>query len=334
MQRSHEQNRDPLSTPPRYGSVSHLDDHRRGVFYAGLVIPLTIVAWLFLWQFDLITSIVGWLTASMAVRLYRYGSGWLPARRGAVAVLIVVSTAIIAAQAATLLFDGARTFLNEYGASMLVIGPAVVDPGFGAWMPDVYLTQQEVWAAWLLNLAIALLFSLLGVAPTLVRAFRGERAGSRLSVFLIPLTVVLGVLGLWSFLVVPVGGPSEAATTEPYVVGDCLPVAVTVTEESLLDRPVACDEPHAAEVVFAGRVDDVATDGIYPGDEFLVEYIAPLCAEAFAAVIGVPMEQSALATQSHYPSLSSWTYYGDRDVACAAVDPVGPVTGSLAGAAR
>ena len=91
------------------------------MFYAGLVIPLTIVAWLFLWQFDLITSIVGWLTASMAVRLYRYGSGWLPARRGAVAVLIVVSTAIIAAQAATLLFDGARTFLNEYGASMLVM---------------------------------------------------------------------------------------------------------------------------------------------------------------------------------------------------------------------
>lgn len=328
-----------MSTSSRYDNVHHLDNHRRGIAYACLVIPLTVVVWLFVWQFGLITSVVAWGAAALAVRLYRYGSGWSPATRGAVAVLTIVIVSIFASLTAAFVYDAARGYFEEPSASMFVLGRAFADPAFGDWFVSLYITQREVWAPWLLNLVFALLLSLLGVAPTLVRAFRGESAGRRVSVFLIPLALVLAVAGVWSFVVVPADQFSAPTTTLPYVVGDCLPESQEIAVddaggESFRDRPVACDEPHAAEVVWAGVVDEPTSSGIYPGVEYFDGAIGPHCSEAFSAYVGVPREQSTLQLIYYLPSASSWTVSFDREIACAIYDPASTIDGSLAGAAR
>ncbi|WP_411698472.1 septum formation family protein [Conyzicola sp.] len=328
-----------MSTSSRHNNVHHLDNYRRGIAYACLAIPLTIVVWLFVWQFGLITSVVAWAAAALAVRLYRYGSGWPPAQRGAVAVLTIVIVTIFASLTAAFVYDAARGYFAEPSASMLVLGRALADPAFGDWFVTLYLPQRDVWAPWLLNLVFALLLSLLGVAPTLARAFRGESAGRRVSVFLIPLTLVLAVAGVWSFVVVPANEFSAPTTTLPYVVGDCLPESREIAEaddggESLRDRPVACDTTHAAEVVWAGTVDEPAWSGVRPGEDYFDGAMGAHCSEAFSAYVGVPWGQSTLQLVYYFPSVSSWTAYSDRDIACAVYDPAGTIDGSLAGAAR
>jgi len=204
-----------------------------------------------------ITSVVGWGAAVLAVWLYGYGAGRRPSPRGAVSILVILSVAIVASLVAAFVFDAARDYIDEPSASMLAIGTAFAGPDFVQWLVGVYAARGDIWAPWLLDLGIALLLSLLGVAPTLTRTFRGETAGRRVSVFLVPLAVVLGVFGLWSFFVLSPDETRTPATASPYAVGDCIPtsrdfVDTGETRESLRDRPVPCEEAHAAEIVWTG----------------------------------------------------------------------------------
>ena len=70
-----------------------------------LIIPAGIIAWVILWQFGLIASIVALGIAIGALWLYRFGSGGRISRMGAIRVTIITIVALLLAFLAGLVAD-------------------------------------------------------------------------------------------------------------------------------------------------------------------------------------------------------------------------------------
>ncbi len=69
----------------------------RGTLLALLIIPAGIIAWVVLWQFGLIASIVALGIAIGALWLYRIGSGGRISRTGAIRVTIITVVTLLLA---------------------------------------------------------------------------------------------------------------------------------------------------------------------------------------------------------------------------------------------
>jgi len=75
-----------------------------------------------------------------------------------------------------------------------------------------------------------------------------------------------------------------------------------------------CEGSHGHEVSAIVPLEGAATDP-YPGQDLLLELVAPACPEAFGAFVGHLLEGSTYDTAAVVPSRSGWGV-GDRRAAC------------------
>lgn len=148
------------------------------------------------------------------------------------------------------------------------------------------------------------------------------------------LAVPVGVLLLAGCTGAAGGAPSPTPTGSGEVdvvelaVGDCLNIA-------LPPRPAAsvpvvdCSAEHEGEAYASVVLDDAE----FPGEAEVRSRAESGCTEAFAGFAGIDYDSSSLDYAYYFPTAGSWKT-GDRRILCLVLDPAGPVTGSLEGAAR
>ncbi len=309
--------------------------HGRGVAYALLAIPLAVVSWMLLWQLGIMSSFVVFGATIVAVLLYRYGSRGELTASGVVAIALIVVAAVAVSLVFSFLADAAALFpLSEVEGSVYArVFDAVGNPEFGPWFTESWWPSSTVWEAWIPNLILAVLYLLIGLVPTLTLAWFGINDRVSRNGLLIGGTVVLGVLGVITFVVGPwrldlPPSASDLAVVVPSS-GECLEEP---DNDSGYPPRVDCAEPHWGEVIQTGPVaDESLTD--YPGIEWVQQAAMDQCAETWAQTIGVPIDQTTLTVFTYVPSEVSWAQ-GDRTLTCIALDPDGPTTGTLGGSAR
>lgn len=111
-------------------------------------------------------------------------------------------------------------------------------------------------------------------------------------------------------------------------VGDCLNDGGVEGEVSTVPT-VDCAEEHDSEA-YASIIMD---DGDFPGDQAVEDQAISDCTTEFNSFVGLDYQSSSLDFAYYYPTEESWAN-GDREILCLIVDPAGPTTGSLSGAAR
>lgn len=111
-------------------------------------------------------------------------------------------------------------------------------------------------------------------------------------------------------------------------VGDCL----NETDESVVfDVPVVpCSEAHDEEIF--GEFELAGTE--FPGDAFIEQQSDEQCTALFADFVGIDYLDSELDFYTLTPTVEGWNNFDDHIVNCVLIDPAGPVTGTLRGAAR
>lgn len=123
-------------------------------------------------------------------------------------------------------------------------------------------------------------------------------------------------------------GDGETVDVFTIAVGDCLNDENIEGEVSDVVK-VDCAEEHNSEA-YASIIMD---DGDFPGDAVVEEQAVADCTTEFNSFVGLDYQASALDFAYYYPTEASWGN-GDREILCLIVDPAGPVSGSLKGAAR
>ena len=118
-----------------------------------------------------------------------------------------------------------------------------------------------------------------------------------------------------------------AAAAEPGTSAGGVPPVGTCLDVN--GAPVDCATAHDSELY---AVVDLP-DGAWPGQEAVDASAEQACLDQFAGYVGVAYDQSALEFAYLPPDDTSWAA-GDRQVGCLAVDPAGPLTGSVRGTGR
>ena len=111
-------------------------------------------------------------------------------------------------------------------------------------------------------------------------------------------------------------------------VGDCFDDESGTEVSELPLKP--CSGPHAYETYY----DFSLTGDEYPGMSAIDAEAEANCGAAFEDFVGISYDESTLGYSYLTPTQRSWEEGGDRLVSCYVGDPAGPVSGSLAGAAR
>ena len=105
----------PESTTPSLPS----ENIPRGTLMALLIIPAGIIAWVILWQFGLVASIVALGIAFGALWLYRFGSGGRISRTGAIRITIITVVALLLAFLAGLVSDVLPFYASQRNISFV-----------------------------------------------------------------------------------------------------------------------------------------------------------------------------------------------------------------------
>ena len=141
----------------------------RGAVYALAAVPVGIAAWLVLWNMGWMASIVAFIAAALAARLYVTGAGGIISRRGAWVVVAITAVTVLLSFWGGMLVDAAKYL--------------------GGGSPLLMLADAQTWDLLLFNLStnrepvdgyggdflVALLFSGLGCFFTLRRLFAQTR---------------------------------------------------------------------------------------------------------------------------------------------------------------
>lgn len=143
-------------------------DETRGTIFALAIIPLGVAAWLILWSFGFIASIVGFGVALGAVFLYRLGAGGQVTRGGAVRVALLTIVTLALAFFAGIVLDAVQSYSAASGATYMAL---VTDSLFWSDFFAV-LGEPGVLGSYLPDFGLALLFGVLGCFSVLRSAFR------------------------------------------------------------------------------------------------------------------------------------------------------------------
>ena len=121
----------------------------------------------------------------------------------------------------------------------------------------------------------------------------------------------------------------ESASVFDITVGDC--IGESTDEETVTDvKVIDCASPHSYEVFHEFEI----ASATFPCDDAVADEAYDGCIAKFEPFVGVAYEDSALDFTYFSPLEDGWKELGDKLVSCLIVDPNGPSTGSLAGAAR
>jgi hypothetical protein len=123
--------------------------------------------------------------------------------------------------------------------------------------------------------------------------------------------------------------PESARSVFDLEPGDCA-LAPDVYFGGLEDEVevVACDSSHDVEVVLVDSLWSASAD--YPGDSEVASAARTACDAAFEDHVGASPTRSSLDTATWAPDAAGWDA-GDREVACAAFDPAGPLDDPVEG---
>ncbi|MEV7662756.1 hypothetical protein [Paenarthrobacter sp. NPDC089316] len=141
----------------------------RGALFALAVVPLGAAAWLVLWNMGWMASIVAFIAATAAARLYVLGTGAKISRRGAWVVAAITLGTVLLSFWAGMLLDAAK-FLGG-GSPLTMLADA------GTWDLLLYnlSTNRDLVNEYAVDFLLALLFSALGCFFTLRQLFAHTR---------------------------------------------------------------------------------------------------------------------------------------------------------------
>lgn len=143
----------------------------RGTVFALAVVPLGIVAFVVLWNFNWLASIVGFGVAAGAVYFYRLGSGGRISRAGATRIAVITIATMLLAFVAAVVFDVLIAFTGETDSTWIA---ALTSPEFWAFNSYV-LAQPGVLSSYLPSFLIGLGLSALGCFSVLRGAFQSSK---------------------------------------------------------------------------------------------------------------------------------------------------------------
>ncbi|MDC7120044.1 hypothetical protein OMK64_00660 [Cellulomonas fimi] len=159
----------PSAPPVQPPAVAPNGNVGRGALFALATIPVGVAAWVVLWGFGFIASLVAALVAFLAVRLYVLGAGRL-SRPGALVVLAVTVVTLALAFVGGIAWDAAVAVSEDSGMSTW---DALVEPGFWSWFWSIL---PEVLPEYGGDLAWAVGFGALGSFATLRGAWSASAA--------------------------------------------------------------------------------------------------------------------------------------------------------------
>lgn len=139
----------------------------KGVLLSLLAVVAGIIAWVALWRFGFIASIVAFLIAWLAVKLYTIGAGGI-SRRTAPIVITVIVVGIVLAFLAGMASDAATFFAEDKGMSEL---DAVMSRDFWSFYFESIFTNSDLWSDYFVDLLISLAFGALGAYGTIRSLF-------------------------------------------------------------------------------------------------------------------------------------------------------------------
>ena len=142
----------------------------RGTLLALLIIPAGIIAWVILWQFGLVASLVALGIAIGALWLYRMGSGGRISRMGAIRVTIITVAALLLAFLAGLVADVLPLYASQRNLDYI---SALTSGEFWEFFNHAVANNFSDVAV---QLVIALIFGALGCFSVLRTAFVQTRA--------------------------------------------------------------------------------------------------------------------------------------------------------------
>lgn len=130
---------------------------------------------------------------------------------------------------------------------------------------------------------------------------------------------------------------NDTASVFEMEIGDCYddPDSTPLSQQQEGDEvetlpAVPCTDGHVYEVYASTTMDDDE----YPGEEATAGRADEACIADFEQYVGLPYDESELEVTYLYPTSSSWSLGDDREITCLALDPAGPISGTLEGARR
>lgn len=148
--------------------AAHHEDHVRGTLFALAVVPLGIIAWMILWKFGWITSLVTFGAAALAARLYVLGTGGTLSRKGVWAVSAITAVTALLAFLGGMWLDAA----DYIGGSPLAM---VLDPEPWDLIGYNLATNPDFVKGYAGDFFMALLFGALGCFFTLRSLFAATK---------------------------------------------------------------------------------------------------------------------------------------------------------------
>lgn len=149
-----------------------MDSHRsissKGIALASLVVPAGVTVWVVLWNFGFMASIVSFAIAYGAIWLYKTQTNGEVSKSAAFALLALIILGVVLAFIAGMVADAWLFYSKEFADASL-------------WSAEFWqfcldnLTSVELWASYGMDLAIAIVFALLGAGYELYRLFVPEK---------------------------------------------------------------------------------------------------------------------------------------------------------------
>lgn len=155
----------PAPSAPQNSTALPPENVQRGTMFALLIVPAGIIAWVILWQFGLVASLVAFGIAIGALWLYRFGSGGRISRTGAVRVAVITIVALLLAFLGGLVADVLPMYANQRNLNVI---DALTSGQFWEFFNHAVANNFGDVAV---QLVIALVFGVLGCFSVLRAAF-------------------------------------------------------------------------------------------------------------------------------------------------------------------
>lgn len=146
-------------TPAKPTVIGTSENIPRGILFSLLAVVGGIIAWVGLWILGFMASIVAFLIAWLAVKLFKLGAGDI-SRRSAPAVLAVIVCGIILAFLSGMASDALVVYL-EGVESPDWMGTFFTGDFWAFFLGNIF-TNGELWGSYAVDIVIAIAFGILG----------------------------------------------------------------------------------------------------------------------------------------------------------------------------
>lgn len=154
-----------VAKPPVVAKVATKSARRKGLLLALLAIPIGIVGWDILWNFNFIASIVSFGIAYFALKMYAYGTGGVqPHGRDAKFILVIIGAGIVLAFLSGMVMDAQLQYSEfTHDSALSAFTKADFWSFFGS-----NLMSAELWRKYTGEIILTIVFAVLGCYGTVL----------------------------------------------------------------------------------------------------------------------------------------------------------------------